>query len=147
MRVLLEFDPNLGIFTYWLSCLLRVLLECGSYSRAGLFQGFTVLRIEMAPLVTYYTFLFALLQCSKAASSKEEGISSSSIGGNFLFVMVHWFNFEFCVREKKFCGGSPVGRRAGGRVRNVKWHCSSSWCLDFSFALNSIAMAHSSVII
>ena len=42
MQVLLEFGPNLGIFAYCFLNLLRVLLEFGSYSRAGLFRGFTV---------------------------------------------------------------------------------------------------------
>ena len=38
MRVLLEF----GLFAYCFSSLLQVLLEFGSYSRAGLSRGFTV---------------------------------------------------------------------------------------------------------
>ena len=38
MRVLLEFCPNLGIFAYFFSSFLWVLLECRSYSRAGLFE-------------------------------------------------------------------------------------------------------------
>ena len=42
LRVLLEFWPNFALFTYCFLSLLRVLLECGSYSRAGLFRGFTV---------------------------------------------------------------------------------------------------------
>ena len=46
MRVLLEFGPNLGVFAYCFSSFLRVLLECGSYLRAGLFQGFTVCIVQ-----------------------------------------------------------------------------------------------------
>ena len=46
MRVLLDFGPNLGIFAYCFLSVLWVLLECGSYSRAGLIQGFTVFRIS-----------------------------------------------------------------------------------------------------
>ena len=46
MRVLLEFGLNLIIFAYCFLSLLRVLLECGSYSRAGLFRGFTVFKKE-----------------------------------------------------------------------------------------------------
>ena len=46
MRVLLEFGPNFGIFAYCFSSFLRVLLECGSYSRAGLFRGFTVSKVD-----------------------------------------------------------------------------------------------------
>ena len=46
MRVLLEFGSNLGIFAYCFSSFLRVLLECGSYSRVGLFQGFMVTALE-----------------------------------------------------------------------------------------------------
>ena len=42
MRVLLDFGPNLGIFAYCFLSFLRVLLECGSYLRVGLFRGFTV---------------------------------------------------------------------------------------------------------
>ena len=42
MRVLLEFCLNSWIFVYCFLSFLWVLLECGSYSRAGLFQGFTV---------------------------------------------------------------------------------------------------------
>ena len=42
MWVLLEFGPNLGIFDSCFLSFLWVLLECGSYSRAGLFRGFTV---------------------------------------------------------------------------------------------------------
>ena len=46
MRVLLEFGLNFCIFAYCFLSFLRVLLECGSYSRAGLFRGFTVHRQE-----------------------------------------------------------------------------------------------------
>ena len=44
MRVLLEFGQNLGIFAYCYLSSLRVLLECGSYLRAGLFRGFSVCK-------------------------------------------------------------------------------------------------------
>ena len=46
MRVLLEFSPNLGIFAYCFLSFLWVLSECGSYSRVGLFRGFTVYSHE-----------------------------------------------------------------------------------------------------
>ena len=46
MRVLLEFGPNFCIFAYCFLSFLRVLLECGSYLRAGLFRGFTVFLAE-----------------------------------------------------------------------------------------------------
>ena len=42
MQVLLEFCQNFCIFAYCPLSFLWVLLECGSYSRAGLFRGFTV---------------------------------------------------------------------------------------------------------
>ena len=45
MRVLLEFGPNLGIFAYCFLSFLRVLLEYRSYSRVGLFWGFTVFQV------------------------------------------------------------------------------------------------------
>ena len=44
MRVLLEFGQIFYIFAYCFLSFLRVLLECGSYSRAGLFRGFTVVH-------------------------------------------------------------------------------------------------------
>ena len=39
---LIRILPNFCIFAYCFLSFLRVLLECGSYSRAGLFWGFTV---------------------------------------------------------------------------------------------------------
>ena len=47
MRVLLEFGRIFYIFAYCFLSFLRVLLECGSYSRAGLFRGFTVYDLEL----------------------------------------------------------------------------------------------------
>lgn len=46
MRVFLEFGPNLGNFPYCFLSSLRVSLECGSYSRAGLFRGFTLYGLQ-----------------------------------------------------------------------------------------------------
>ena len=47
MRVLLEFGPNLGVFVYCFLSFLRVLLECGSYLRAGLIRGFALFSISI----------------------------------------------------------------------------------------------------
>ena len=43
---LIRILPNFSIFAYCFLSSLRVLLECGSYSRADLFRGFTVIDCE-----------------------------------------------------------------------------------------------------
>ena len=75
-------------------------------------------------------------------SSKEEGISSSSIGGTSFLLWYIDSTLSSVYGKKSF--GLCAGYWASGRAGNVEWHCSSSWCLDFSFAtLNSIAVAAS----
>ena len=60
MRVLLEFSPNSCIFAYCFLTFLRVLLECGSYSRAGLFRGFTVFGLSPRILPMFSRFVDSL---------------------------------------------------------------------------------------
>ena len=57
MQVILEFFPNLGIFAYCFSSFLRVLLECRSYLRAGLFRGFTVFTMTIEKLGLFGRFI------------------------------------------------------------------------------------------
>ena len=68
MRVLLEFCLNSWIFVYCFLSFLRVLLECGSYSRAGLFRGFTL-------------FFYVSYFCACYMPSGTGGTTGTSSGG------------------------------------------------------------------
>ena len=60
---LIRILPNFCIFAYCFLSFLRVLLECGSYSRAGLFRGFTVC------LTDFNMFLLSILYNLKSLTN------------------------------------------------------------------------------